>query len=725
MAKNKSKLLIAHVFLIAYMFLMANCDLSWTNEKSSYNPADNRYVRGGSAFLALRSCHQVMRGESGEFFSPDYLCSNPPLWCNWTIQVDPGKRVHVHLEDLTPPDACHSKMDRIYMDEPMGVAGAHSILEKCWSQFDYMSLSSTLYVVQLIRGNPSPPHRGFYGHYKATEPPVTYFANGESNKEDTEMMAKSRIIKQTSPVPISFTKFSPMPEGDSLEAILFLQPTPPAQAKPEVLLDYFNHISSSFVSNELPPEEPVVEQKASTYSLGEEEDRNRDTSEVTEETESKIDDQSTEDWKVNNFGSNLMGLDSDLLLSPTTPVVVTNQGTSSPVRMTTQTPSKQQPSNLYPKAFSQNSSAIRRNVDAQSQEFPKLQVPTTVPGNNELLNISTDESTATSYTNSPIEPQDPFDNSSKMVGPFTKKKHEKVRDHSEAPHLPGDPLFEVAVEVTLNMIEENWQGVAKTLLISIKSAMSQQLKMVYTDVLSCKRIKRLNAGLLYIFWLHIGDGLKGMKSHWSPHQVLQKLLKREVSHRNSTAQSFIISISTADVNECLTQLMLCDINAKCLNRFGSYECHCRPGYKDLSRLGSGGTICVDTTGYTSAPMADMIIGIYMACFLLSFLILLLCVFGVLYLRHHRGAFVVSCWRNSLPPIPPPDYKNNNDCNDNSSINTHSELPPPPPPPIRRPTEGWVHPEDCCPSVDLPLLRFSPLKPLDGYNKPEVAASDGY
>ena len=48
-----------------------------------------------------------------------------------------------------------------------------------------------------------------------------------------------------------------------------------------------------------------------------------------------------------------------------------------------------------------------------------------------------------------------------------------------------------------------------------------------------------------------------------------------------------------DVNECATQLVLCDINAECLNHFGSYACRCRPGFEDASRLGSGGTLCVD------------------------------------------------------------------------------------------------------------------------------------
>uniref|UniRef100_A0A7N8XZP0 CUB domain-containing protein n=1 Tax=Mastacembelus armatus TaxID=205130 RepID=A0A7N8XZP0_9TELE len=129
---------------------------------------------GGAAFFALRSCHQLLHGNSGEFFSPDYLCSNPSLWCNWTIQVDPGKRIHLHLGDLTPDDVCHLKQDQIHVDEPTGPFGVHGILQTCWQEARYTSSSNTLYVVLLIGGWPSPPYRGFYGRYQAFGPPVAF-----------------------------------------------------------------------------------------------------------------------------------------------------------------------------------------------------------------------------------------------------------------------------------------------------------------------------------------------------------------------------------------------------------------------------------------------------------------------------------------------------------------------------------------------------------------------
>ncbi|XP_045076536.1 uncharacterized protein LOC121532548 isoform X1 [Coregonus clupeaformis] len=772
MSRNHSKLLFVRALLLAYGLFTANCDLSWTNRNDAYNPPDeHHHGNEGNAFFALRSCHQVMRGKSGEFFSPDYLCSNPPLWCNWTIQVDPGKHVLLHLEDLTQSDACSGKLDQIHLDEPLGVAGGHRILEKCWREAKYKSLSNILHVVQLIRGKPSPPHRGFYGRYEAFVLPVTYNAYGDTTEEDRKLMTEPKAKEpEPFPSPRSFTQFLPMKGGEPTEAVLLERPTLPAQTNPEVVFDYFDELTSSSTSNELPPweaEEPMIRQGSFKFSpvQREEEDWNRGVSEGTEADESHL---TEEDWEVGNFSGDVVDHESHLPLTPTPPMVVTRQGTSWSGRGATQThtahpgsdPSTHQPPVLNPKPSPRTPSAMRRNVDAQTQTSNTIP-PTesnivshtdmddqgVESGNKELQKMTMDESTAPSDTHTTIETQDPFDHLPNVVELFFDSRHyEKARNHTEVPHLPEDHLFEVAVEVNFLVApEENWDHLVRSLLISVKSLINEQLEIVHTPkTLSSKRIKRLSAGVFYILWLHIGGGPEGVKVHRTLHLALQELLERVVSPRGSSTRGVIVSVSTADVNECVTHLVLCDINAECVNRFGSYTCRCHSGFEDTSRLGSG-TMCVDTkaagtdrhnestitvdqhspeqphrnTGCTSARSSGMIKGIYVVCFLLSFLILLLlCTVGVLYHRHHGGAFLVHCRSSSLgsvPPIPPPDYKNN-ECNDNRSIRTNSELPPPPPP-IRRPKEGWSHPKDCCPSVDLPLLRFKPLLPLDGYMEP--------
>lgn len=220
-----------------------------------------------------------------------------------------------------------------------------------------------------------------------------------------------------------------------------------------------------------------------------------------------------------------------------------------------------------------------------------------------------------------------------------------------------------------------------------------------------------------------------------------------------------VYVCVSDVNECETQLMLCDINADCVNQFGSYSCHCRPGFQDESRLGSGGTVCVDVraagthdlTQYAelnsqpyfklnrikesrgehlltscclpagcSSSLSAETKGVYVLFFLLSSLILmLLAAAGMLYHRHHQGAFLVRCHSGSISP---PDLNNNNNnrYHDNSySSPADSDLPPPPPPPPARGfREGWPQVKERCPAMDLQLLRFSPLLLSDSYIEPK-------
>lgn len=182
------------------------------------------------------------------------------------------------------------------------------------------------------------------------------------------------------------------------------------------------------------------------------------------------------------------------------------------------------------------------------------------------------------------------------------------------------------------------------------------------------------------------------------------------------------------MNECGTQLVLCDINADCVNGFGSYSCRCRPGFRDGSRLGSGGTACIDTASTGSPPRAHLAAvgmltgcglpaglapgvspeakGVYALFFLLSSLVLmLLAAAGLLYHRHRRGAFQVPG---------PSNNRSHDDCGP-----AERQLPPlpPPPPPTRAFRESWPRVKECCPAVELPLLRFSPLM-MDGCKEPK-------
>lgn len=85
--------------------------------------------------------------------------------------MDPTKRVHLDLEDLTPADGCHVKQDQLHVEDP---AGGHKLLLNCWRETKFTSSTNMLEVVLLIGGWPSAPYRGFYGRYQAFGPPVVY-----------------------------------------------------------------------------------------------------------------------------------------------------------------------------------------------------------------------------------------------------------------------------------------------------------------------------------------------------------------------------------------------------------------------------------------------------------------------------------------------------------------------------------------------------------------------
>ncbi|XP_029028573.1 uncharacterized protein zgc:66455 [Betta splendens] len=286
-----------------------------------------------------------------------------------------------------------------------------------------------------------------------------------------------------------------------------------------------------------------------------------------------------------------------------------------------------------------------------------------------------------------------------------------VRNHSVKPQLPGDFLFEVAVEVDFKQdSDDSWENQARSLLLPVKSLVREKLEAVRPLLsMSLKRIKRLNAGVLYILWLRVGPGPSGSRLQASVPSALQGLVASSLGDAHREAA--VMSASTSDVNECGTQLVLCDANADCVNHFGSYSCHCRPGFRDASRLGSGGTVCVDLRGCSSglSPEAK---GVYALFFLLSaFILMLLVVAAVLYRRHHRGAFMVQC--RSRSSTCGPDLNNNHHHPHHDDYSCPAETSSPPPLPARGPGAAWAQEKRRRPAVDLPLLRFSSLQPADG------------
>ncbi|XP_047220809.1 uncharacterized protein zgc:66455 isoform X2 [Girardinichthys multiradiatus] len=511
-----------------------------------------------SAFFALRSCHQLLHGDSGEFFSPDYLCSNPPLWCNWTIQVDPGKRIHLRLEDLTPDEACQLKQDQIHVDEPAAQSGGHKVLQKCWQEAKYTSSSNTLYVVILIGGWPDPPYRGFYGRYQAFGPPVVYNPQEGSTERSKE---SERSPGLTDPS-----------EFDSLTNKIELE-------NADLSYDYYDQHLALTVG---PP----------WVSRG----GDRNTEAVKNLYPS-----------LENYTHVYQFMAAPTVTTPTQRTFRSGRGalqshlSQADSVVLSATPPPQQrdefkPSNNTPISRRGNISEAVTTDGGSLQNHLEGQISA-----NGLEQVADDDSLVVSQVSdhqpsSPdgTEPQHTdhrHHNPNTMEPQSEQKGNLNMKNQSESPHLPGDHLFEVAVEVNFSHdLEDSWDNLARVLLLSVKTLISKQLEALHTRLsLSSKRIKRLNAGALYILWLQIGHGPGGVQIHRAVHSAMQGLLATSVNHRTAV----IMSVSTADVNECGTQLVLCDVNAECVNHFGTYSCHCRPGFQDESRLGSGGTTCME------------------------------------------------------------------------------------------------------------------------------------
>ncbi|KAM8879993.1 uncharacterized protein AB9W97_015060 isoform 2-T2 [Spinachia spinachia] len=589
----------------------------------------------------MRSCQQLLQGDAGEFFSPDYLCSNPPLWCNWTIRVEPGKRIHLHLEDLTPNDGCSLKEDQIHVDEPAGGFRGHAVLQQCWREAKYTSSANTLYVVLLIGGWPSPPYRGFHGRYQAFGPPVVYDPR-QGFKADPP------------PGLVDFGEIGM--EGELMESDL---PEPSDGA-----YEYYGRASSA---------EAELEQQEA-------------------------------DGAVSEWGENQppeVELYSHVHPSTAVSTVPTSTpGTSRSERGTLARPDK---TTTAQASVAEDAAPPEDGRSAEGED-----------GTEDGTEASDRLPAAAAAASSSDAPEPEGRAAPNLVEPLSNHRGSlNIGNHSEIPHLPRGHLFEVALEVNFRQdSEKSLDNPSGSLLLSVKSLVGERLKALGTPLsMSSKRIKRLSKGLLYILWLQIGQKPGGAPVQEAVRSRLEGLIATEIDLGESRATAVLVSVSIADVNECDTQLVLCDANADCVDQFGSYSCRCRPGSQETSRMGAGGGGVDGKAAGCSSGMSAETKGVYVLFFLLSFLVLMLmAVAGLLYHRRHRGEFLVRC--NSAVSRPDHHYHQHR----RHPPRDEPDLPPPPPP-ARSFREAWPQGKGRYPVVDLPLLSFSPLLPPDGYREP--------
>ncbi|KAJ8365869.1 hypothetical protein SKAU_G00147000, partial [Synaphobranchus kaupii] len=748
MSKKDFMFAIISTFVVTFSIFTTNSEIPQVQATdAAYNSPASALDKERYAFYALRSCHRVLRGESGEFFSPDYLCSNPPLWCNWTIQAPPGRRVRLRLEDYTSAEACHLKQDQIHLDESPG-SGRHRTLERCWQDAVYTSDSSTLYVVLLISGSMTPAYRGFHALYHTFGLPYT------------------RPSSPTSPT--SPTKAKDTNWGGEMEENLFAVREEEEPAMEQAQMDADQTLSGrpatdspslkgvSMTKSPL-PERPLkttpaerassdafpARPRVSVIQAGEAEDSGR-----TKEggTQPKRDTEGT----LKNVNSLLGDLDSPAEDDPSRETFADAEKEEDLVSVDPpdEGPVQKQPTVASPAPPITNSppkvpSSTPHNSEFREEEEPgdddasepgfrntrKLREhwdQDTGPGRPALNDDSDPPSGSVERQGTEIargggsvkpseRPPALEDSLREMADSF-----QLLRNGSGIASLPGENLFEVSVEVRLNpAANENWDNLVRLVMASVQTMIQDELRAhMVPKSISAIRIKRLSTGVLYIFWLHFAETQDSLQVHRFLHMALPRVQARTVNTRGRKDMASILFVSSEDVNECGTQLVLCDVNAECINRFGSYACRCKPGYEDKSRLGTGGTLCVAPSGtgpaqsLPPAPSPTLLSCLSGLCFLLGFfVILLLCIVGALYRRHHRGAFMLPC------------RSQENGGRDTAVTRNGSQLPLPPPPPVRRPRDGWGSPKDGCPSTDLPLLKFTPLTPSDDTQRAEQEEAD--
>ncbi|KAL2086496.1 hypothetical protein ACEWY4_017555 [Coilia grayii] len=677
-----------------------------------------------NAFFALRSCHQILRGDSGEFFSPDYLCSNPPLWCNWTIQAPPGKHVHLQLEDFTPADACHLKTDQIHVDESPGpgtgaggglapaMTGDHRILEKCWKKAEYTSYSGTVHVVLLISRTPNPPLRGFYGHFKALGGPsgtIRPPKDGADVEGLPEKPESSDVHQNRSPteLPVLNPRSKAKSPRDSGKADTGFPPD--HVHSPKTVDRHFVSPAPTSMATEHPSLLGYVEgDRAERATVTWKTVRGHSETGVSgggRGGERGGDEDKTGEVLTPDTSSTKAGKKTPLLHADEPSTATAAQDTESGSKVTTQVQSRWRQSEKEQDEYL---------TVTQSGYSPVTHTMTTAQ-----RHLVEEQHGFTSVSQTKVE-------AARKPGTETNLKeravsHQTQNNGTHHLHLPGASLFEVSLEVAFShQAGENWDQLVTPLLSTAKKMIKEELVRYAPTTISSKRIKRLSSGALFLLWVHFGEGQDGAHTHGVLHAAAEGLRGRSLLLQGGGTEGVITYISVTDVNECGTQLAQCDAHAECVNRFGTYVCRCRPGYLDKSLSGPGGTICIDlaTTGCAwSSP--TLLKGVYCVCFLLSFLIaVLLFSLVAMYRRHHQGAFMLHCQSRCPSHVsvlgavtsPPGSCDNDGDASGRKSgcLSLNRPLPPPPPPPVsRRPKDGGGGSRGGK-APDPSLLHFGPL-----------------
>ncbi|XP_062865644.1 uncharacterized protein zgc:66455 [Trichomycterus rosablanca] len=663
------------------------------DEYDGYTSA--RFQESG-AFYALQSCHQILHGDAGEFFSPDYLCSHPPLWCNWTVRAPRGMRVRLYLEDLTPESACGRKTDQVHLDEPPAPGAESRVLERCWRSAVFTSASDVVHVVQLISPNPEPPHRGFYGAYRALGtaeiPAVQSVDHGEHVPQATNDEEESKPDESdTLPGEQSISnEFPPQTESlDDAHAERLNRIDPWTNQRSALTTASWNENSGEIRKtraksgnpNRTSDPNPFAPPHSATPTSGG----------VTLHRHELEPDPT---WS--STARPTAAVTSASAVSESAGTSEEHDG-SSPGDGTKAAKRRKQSNKIKDESAPvQNRRPLGSNPAAPTH--PTRPTSTHAPSSNraepDLARSPDDPAAATATSASAMsEGAGEHDGSSPGDGTEAAERREPekslpVRNSKSAPkppHLPGGVLLEVTVEVRPDGgPKRDWDDVKSPYAAAVEAMIVKSAENLHLKSISSKRSKRLSEGALFIVWVQFGEAEDDGHTYAVLQSGLLRLQGRSVEPPDVTGRLVVLSVSIEDIDECRTRLATCDVHAECVNEFGSYSCLCLHGYSP----GLGGAVCVkphsDDCSRTSLLLSVL-------CFLLCTLTaLVLAALLLLYRRYHRGRFLPRCPYSSSTSFTATDIDNNH-----PERNVGSSSGPPPPAPT------------------LHLLRFSSLTPPKG------------
>ncbi|KAG9337795.1 hypothetical protein JZ751_027597, partial [Albula glossodonta] len=518
------------------------------------------------AFYALRSCHRLLHEVSAEFFSPDYLCSNPQLWCNWTIQVHPGMRIRLRLEDYTPADACYLKQDQIHLDESPG-SGRHRTLEGCWRDVEYTSDSNTLYVILLIGASQQPTYRGFYARYQAFSPPhytpphhshagrnrdwggegkENLLVDNDDDDDDDEkpVMEQAKRVHDpvlSSTVDPSSLKTDSVTRYPSSEQTLVPKPAEPQPTGPNGSLTKATAASRLHTGENVNPDltkeadgTPKPESEKTWNDIKSPSDTDGGTGGSKKGDQYKETRTNTSSIEDGDQGQS----DKATPLSPVErPSELLDQDpTAGPIH--------KKPTPPFASSSSPPTMAQTRTLLGDQSSAPQPALQERMPsdknssksGSRNVRKLQVDWNEDAGPGRPPLDDDDP------LAYPVEKQVVKNTREDPTKPSAPTlKHQFEVSVEVLLkSSVNDSWDHMARLLMSSLQNMIRDEItSRLPLKSISPIRIKRLTSGVLYIFWLQSEGGRESADAQRYLETGLKRLRFRPVDTRGRQYQASV------------------------------------------------------------------------------------------------------------------------------------------------------------------------------------------